>query len=216
MIPSIAMEFDRSEKRRQAAQVYAGMTDEELQELAAEARSLTEIGKEALRSELARRRLETQFSEATVPAEKTGTDGLVTLRQFRDIPEALLAKGALESAGIESFLGDESIIRMDWLWSNALGGVKLWVRKEDADVAAQLLDQGIPDGLDVTGIGEYNQPRCPNCESLDISFEDLNKPLTYTSIFVGVPIPVSRHRWKCESCGHVWQDSNETTPQTSS
>ena len=65
---------------------------------------------------------------------------LLTIRQFRDLPEALLAKSVLDSAGIECFLGDDNLIRMDWLWSNLLGGIKLRVRQEDAIVASRLLD----------------------------------------------------------------------------
>ena len=57
------------------------------------------------------------------------------------LPEALLAKSILDSAGIESFLGDQNIIRMDWFLSNALGGVKLRVREEDVDVATAMLKQ---------------------------------------------------------------------------
>jgi hypothetical protein len=206
-------EFDPEEKRRQAAQVYAGMTEGELVKLAEEASSLTDIGKEALKIELKRRGMEIQLSESLVTGSDVELDNFVTLRQFRDIPEALLAKGALESAGIECYLGDENTIRMDWLWSNALGGVKLWVKKEDADSATQLLDQGISDGFDVKGIGEYTQPRCPQCQSLDISYEDLHKPLAYTSIWIGVPVPVGRRRWKCDSCGHVWPESDEPAPR---
>ena len=52
----------------------------------------------------------------------------VTLRQFRDLPEALLAKGSLESAGIQVYLVDDNMIRMDWFISNLLGGIKLNVR----------------------------------------------------------------------------------------
>lgn len=65
----------------------------------------------------------------------------VRLRQFRDVQEALLAKGLLDSAGIECFLADHNTIRFDWLLSNALGGIKLWVKREDAKAAASLLDQ---------------------------------------------------------------------------
>ena len=38
---------------------------------------------------------------------------LVTLRHFRDVPEALLAKGKLESAGIACALADGNLVRMD-------------------------------------------------------------------------------------------------------
>jgi hypothetical protein len=206
-------EFDPEEKRRQAAQVYAGMTEGELRKLAEEASSLSDIGKEALKSEIKSRGLEIQLAESEVVGSDVEIENFVTIRQFRDIPDALLAKGALESAGIECHLGDENTIRMDWLWSNALGGVKLWVKKEDAETATQLLDQGVPDVFDVKGVGEYTQPRCPQCQSLDISYEDLNRPLAYSSVWVGIPFPVSRRRWKCESCGHIWQGPNESTPR---
>jgi hypothetical protein len=48
----------------------------------------------------------------------------------------------LESAGIECVLGDGNGIRMDGLWSNLRGGIKLRVRQEDALVASRLLEGG--------------------------------------------------------------------------
>jgi hypothetical protein len=59
-------------------------------------------------------------------ADKTAHPNLVTLRQFRDIPAALLAKSILDSEGMECFLVVENTIRMDWLLSNMLGGMKLF------------------------------------------------------------------------------------------
>jgi hypothetical protein len=56
------------------------------------------------------------------------------------LPEALVAKGRLDSVGIKCFLSDENTVRMDWLWSNALGGVRLWVREDDLSESADLLD----------------------------------------------------------------------------
>jgi hypothetical protein len=202
---------DIEKKKQQAAQVYAGMADEELRNLAEESWSLTEIGKEALKFELARRGLDIQL--ATSPPDKVDADSLITIRQFRDLPAALLAKGALESAGIQCFLADDITIRMDWLWSNALGGIRLCVNSSDAQVAAELLDQGIPERFEVAGSGEYKQPRCPKCQSLNISFEDLNKPVAYAGIFFNVPIPLSRRRWKCDACGNVWQESDDQVEQ---
>ncbi len=64
---------------------------------------------------------------------------LIAVRRFRDLPEALVAKGMLDSAGVKCFLSDENTVRMDWLWSNALGGVRLWVREDDLPDAATLL-----------------------------------------------------------------------------
>jgi hypothetical protein len=131
---------------------------------------------------------------------------LVTLRRFRDIPAALLAWSILDSTGMEIFLIDEITIRMDWLWSNLLGGIKICVKPEDAEEAIQVLKLEIPEKFSIEGIGEFGQPRCPQCQALDISFENLNKPVTYACTFLlNLPIQIRRRRWKCQSCGYVWQ-----------
>jgi hypothetical protein len=193
-------------------QLYAGMSEPELKKLADEAWSLTETGKEALRSELARRGLEYELAAAA--ETKVEPNHLVALRQFRDLPEALLAKGFLESAGVESFLADETTIRMDWLWSNLLGGVKLCVSEEDAEAAAQILSQEIPEKFGIEGDGDFEQPRCPQCQSLDISFQDLDKSVAHSSLLLGVPIPLSCRRWTCQSCGYVWAPIDESNQKT--
>jgi len=133
---------------------------------------------------------------------------LVTIRKFRDLPEALLAKGSLESAGIESFLGDDNMVRLDWFISNLLGGIKLQVKTEDAEAANEILNQPIPEGFEVEGVGGYEQPRCPKCQSLDIAFEELNKPIAYTSAWVGLPLPVHHKAWRCHSCHHEWRNED--------
>jgi hypothetical protein len=137
--------FGSNDERQRLVQFYAALSDGELQQLSREAESLTDNAKAALLSELARRKMAV---ETLTDAEDSTTGrghrpelrDLLTIRQFRDLPEALLAKSVLDSAGIECFLGDDNLIRMDWLWSNLLGGVKLRVRQEDALVAARLLE----------------------------------------------------------------------------
>ena len=199
---------DREKKRQQAAQVYAGMADGELRDLAVESWSLTEIGKEALKFELARRGLAIELINA--PRDHAETSYLVTIRRFRDLPDALLAEGVLESSGIVCFLADDITIRMNWLRSNALSGIKLRVGSDDASDATQLLALGIPERFEVAGVGEYQQPRCPNCQSMDISFEDFNKRVAYSGIFfLGVPLLIRRRRWVCNSCGSVWAESDD-------
>jgi hypothetical protein len=204
---------ETDDKRKQVAQLYASMSEEELKLLADEAWTLTETGKELLSDELARRDLNYQLTTVAKPDEILGN--YVMIRKFRDLPEALLAKGFLESAGIESILVDETTIRMDWLWSNLLGGIKLCVNPEDAATALQMLNQEIPEEFNVEGIGDFQQPTCPQCQSLNISYEDLDKPVAYAGIlFLGLPISVTRKRWKCSSCGHIWEPVGDTTDQT--
>ena len=144
---SFGSKFGSWEERQRLSQLYAAMSDGELRELAREAASLTDEARTALASEMERREIAAEEpgdaedpSEAILP-EKEFRD-LLTIRQYRDLPEALLAKSVLESAGIECFLCDDNLIRMDWLWSNLLGGIKLRVRQEDALVASRLLEGG--------------------------------------------------------------------------
>ena len=136
----------------------------------------------------------------------------VLLRRFRDMPDAFLFQSILDSADIECFLGDENTIRMDWFWSNLLGGFKLFLRAADADAASSLIAQPVLESFDVEGIGEYQQPRCPNCNSLEISFIGLNKPVDYTRALLGGPRPLHRSLWQCDSCGQHWPESNEKPP----
>jgi hypothetical protein len=209
------MPIDPEKERWRLAWLYAGMTDGELQNLADDPGSLTEIAWRALRFELSRRGLPIEPEEPAAPAgdarpPKLVAGQFVTLRRFRDMPEALLARSVLESAGIECSLGDVNIIRTDWLWSNLVGGIKLRVHEEDLEAAGKLLDQNVPERFDVQGVGNYRQPRCPRCQSLDISFENLDKPVAAAGLFVGAPITLSRPLWKCRSCGSEWQESEAT------
>ena len=201
---------EQAEKRRLAAN-YAAMTDGELQRLARNAESLTELAWDALEDELDRRQLELPEDVASEPRQALEMRELVTVRQFRDLPEALLAKGSLESAGIECFLADENLVRLDWFISNFIGGIKLNVHPADVENARQLLDEPILEGLYVQGVGLYEQPRCPKCQSLDVNFQELDGPIAYMSAFLRVPMPVQRPAWRCHSCDAEWEDDGVGT-----
>jgi hypothetical protein len=203
--------MNEQRERRRLAENYAAMTDGELQKLAQTAESLTELAWDALEDELDRRHLEFPDDEcsdddAPEPRQEMELRELVTVRQFRDLPEALLAKGSLESAGIECFLADENLVRLDWFISNFIGGIKLNVRAADAENAQKLLNEPILEGLYVQGIGLYEQPRCPKCQSLDVNFQELDRPIAYMSAFLRVPMPVQRPAWHCHACDAEWED----------
>ena len=198
--------LNEQRERRRLADNYATMTDGELQRLARSAGSLTELAWDALDDEMDRRHLELPDDPDQEPREELQVRELVTIRQFRDLPEALLAKGSLESAGIECFLADDNLVRLDWFISNFIGGIKLNVRAPDAANAQKLLDEPILEGLYVQGIGLYEQPRCPNCQSLDVNFQELDRPIAYMSAFLHVPMPVQRSGWRCHACDAEWKD----------
>jgi hypothetical protein len=227
--------IDPEQERRRLVDFYAGQLDGELEKVASQAYELTDLARETLRNELVRRGLGAELVETapvaknvvarkelpgdppppTPPRTEAVLDGegelreLVTIRKFRDLPEALLAKGSLESAGIEALLADDNVIRLDWFWSNLMGGIKLQVDQEDAEVANRILDQPIPEGFDVAGVGEYQQPHCPRCQSLDVSFKELDEPVAYVSAYFGVPVPWKRRAWRCHACHAEWEENDD-------
>jgi len=207
--PEESEEERRQEQRQRLAETYAGMTDAELQNLARRPASLTEVAWAALDDELDRRNLQLLEEEAPEDREELELQELVTIRQFRDLPEALLAKGSLESAGIECFLADENLVRLDWFISNFIGGIKLNVRAADVENARKILDEPILEGLYVQGVGLYEQPRCPKCQSLDVNFQELDRPIAYISAFLRLPIPVQRPAWRCHGCDAEWEDESD-------
>ena len=146
-------------ERDRLAELYAAMADEELQPLAHDFGSLSREGQEVLEAEFRRRDLtpEVDLHVPTRGQDVMEWDDLVMIRQFRDLPEALLAKGSLESAGIEAFLVDDNMVRMDWFISNLVGGIKLCVRQEDEEAALAALQQPTPGAIEVDGVGTYEQ-----------------------------------------------------------
>jgi len=202
------MSDDTSDKERERlAELYAAMAEGELQLLAHDFTSLSPEGQQTLEAEFRRRDL---IPDVDLRPQNHGEDimewdDLVMIRQFRDPPEALLAKGSLESAGIEAILVDDIMVRMDWFISNLLGGIKLCVRQADEEAALNALEQPTPATIEVEGVGSYQQPSCPRCHSLDVTFEALNRTVAYGSAWLGIPFPLRRKRWKCNACGHIWK-----------
>jgi hypothetical protein len=229
--------IDPDQERRRLAEFYSQQMDGELEKVAGQAYELTELALEALRTEIAKRGLGVEFVEdAPVPPAPAASPGdpppdpspaeplpdgelemrkMVTIRNFRDLPTALLAKGSLDSAGIDCVLVDDNVVRLDWFWSNAIGGIKLEVDAENVEAANEILEQPIPDGFDVEGIGEYRQPHCPQCQSLDVTFKELNRPVSYITVWLHVPIPVYRRAWRCLSCNVEWEDDGVADPTAS-
>lgn len=139
---------DSQQENERLVRLYASMSDGELLRLAARSWELSDAAWDALEDELDRRHLEVPVPDPVPQVESLEKRNLVLLRRFRDLPEALLAKGKLESAGVPVFLADDNMVRMDWFISNLLGGVKVLVDGEDFAEAARLLDEPAPELLE--------------------------------------------------------------------
>jgi hypothetical protein len=140
--------IDPEQERARLVALYSAMSDEELQEAGEEPAALTNWAFQALREETQKRGLDWRGKDMPLPSEVTHSEVAddpgnrpVVLRKYRDMPAAFVEKSVLDAADIPCFLQDDNVVRMDWLWSNAMGGIKLMVREKDAQEAENILWQ---------------------------------------------------------------------------
>jgi hypothetical protein len=186
------------------AKQFDELSDAALIDVANRGDELVPEAEAALRVELQRRGL-----TATPPIESVmESRDLVLIDRFRDVTAAQLAQGALQSAGIDAVLRDENLIRLDWFYSNAIGGIRLEVDRENVEAATQILNQEVPASFEADG-EEFHRALCPACQSPQTQYETLNKPLSVTAMWLGFPIPVPKGKWHCEACGLDWKQEQE-------
>ena len=138
--------IDPEQERQRLAELYSSKTNMELEQVAEEADGLTDIAREALRAELTKRGLYIGQLDDRAPDEESAEfRNLVVIRTFWNLLEAELAKGLLDSAGVEAFLFDDNMVRLDWFNANALGGVKLRVDASNVEAANRILNESISD-----------------------------------------------------------------------
>jgi hypothetical protein len=197
------------------ADLYRPMSELELYELAADWHSLVDEARSALAAEFARRGLE--FVEP-LPLDDPAPEyrDLVTLRRYRDLSEAIVARAVIESAGIFCFLKDENLVRLDWQMSNLVGGIRLQVGASDVEAAEAVLAQPVPNSIDIPDQPDFEQPRCPRCTSTDIAWERQGRKAALISLYLfSLPAPRGSESWRCSSCGLHWVDEDELTQTTS-
>jgi predicted RNA-binding Zn-ribbon protein involved in translation (DUF1610 family) len=85
---------------------------------------------------------------------------LVTVRTFSNYFSANILLAKLRNGGIECYLKDEYTVTMDPFLTNAVGGIKLVVKKEDASEVFDLLNQFDKEFR--------SKAICPKCGSHDI------------------------------------------------
>lgn len=73
--------------------------------------------------------------------EPPASKELVTVAAYDDAVSARLALSHLRAAGLRAALSDESTVAMDWLLSNAIGGIKLQVNAKDIATARRLIEE---------------------------------------------------------------------------
>lgn len=121
--------------------------------------------------------------------------------EFQYATEAFIYKGKLESDGIEVFIRDHYTINADPLLSKAIGGVKLFVRKEDYENALEILSKISSFSVDDRG----DLLSCPNCGAKEVmmvnSIKDFKSLMAFLFSFLFLTLPIfTRFKYKCQSC----------------
>ena len=127
--------------------IYSGMDDGELLALAEELGTLTDEAQDALLGELRNRHLDQEadrlhqehLSEQAVSSE--APIKLVTVATFGDPFSGNLAKGKLESEGIECFIASEHRLGRSFGAGGMLGPIELQVKESDVERADKLLQE---------------------------------------------------------------------------
>lgn len=134
--------------------------------------------------------------------------GLSIIARFRNEANAELARSKLVAAGIDARVWDAYTIAVNWLYSDALGGVKVVVARKDATEALEVLRDQVAG--EVTGEVIPDAPparMCPRCGSSNVRFQSFARRPTFLSIvLLGFPLWFGRNRYVCRSCGQQWKE----------
>jgi tetratricopeptide (TPR) repeat protein len=95
-------------------------------------------------------------------------EDLVTVATFSYPIEAYLAKTKLDWEEIPCFVADDRLIAANWLYSRAIGGVRLRVKSSDIEAALEVLETPPLDEAELEAQAGPDDPRCPDCNSLDV------------------------------------------------
>jgi predicted Zn-ribbon and HTH transcriptional regulator len=144
------------------------------------------------------------------PQPHLSRDELVTIASYSHAEEAYVVWTRLQSEGILSFVADDYMVTMNWLYSNAVGGVKVRVRESDVEKAVRVL--GIEE-KDIQPVAS-DLKTCPQCNSTDIRYQTFSiRPMYITWILTfmiggmsGFILPFLKLKWVCNTCGHQWKD----------
>lgn len=123
---------------------------------------------------------------------------LVTVQSFDNYFTANIFLTRLQSDGVECWLKDENTVTIDPMLSNAIGGIKIIVKKEDENKVIKLLR--------AYHIEYMLSATCPECGSNCFTQITKPKPTNYltailTWLFSSYAVALE-YIYKCGNCGY--------------
>jgi ribosomal protein L37AE/L43A len=206
--------MDPSRDWQALSELYRSKSDGELNELAEDYASLTEVAQQVLRGEMQSRGMDDPAAPQTPKkrVQRTASNGdgedsdgedesgheytwKTPLCSCSSVQQAKQIYEVLRRAEIESWIEGGTNA-----WD--AGGLRVVVAADELDHARELLEKPIPqDIVDEATMQapEYEAPTCPACGAADPVLEDVE--------------PVNK--WLCETCGKQWSEGGEETESAS-
>ena len=132
---------------------------------------------------------------------------LVLLDSFTNVVEANLAKGTLESEGIEAYLFGDDMVAANWLLMNAIGGLRLMVGSGDESRAKETLSE-YRTAKEASIQENINALACPKCHSKNVKpHNPFWLPGLIFILVVKMPAFFNMQRMKCRECNFIWDNS---------
>jgi len=133
----------------------------------------------------------------------------VILQSFSNYVDAHLLMTRLQSEEIECWLQDENTVTIYPVWTNAVGGIKLLVKKADFQRAAEIFRE--TENIRTHGI------ECPNCKGHNVELVSTPRKASnwfsaiFGFLFVSYAMSVDKVN-HCFDCGFEFNNVNETNP----
>ena len=133
----------------------------------------------------------------------------IAVDSYTNYIDAHIQLGRLQEEGIDCWLRDESIVTIDPLLTNAIGGIKLMVAENDLQKSLELLNTFRAERKAKTV--------CPKCGSHNVEFVSTpRKPGNWASVIIGVFItsfaPPVEKVYHCFDCTHEFGLAEEKDP----
>ena len=200
--------------------LYAGMSEAELEAVADQGYELTDVAKQVLNAEISRRglnvimRLAPPLKEPE-PLELGDADfdpatlDLVPAVVVENSDEAAWVKQMLNDAGVPCYFGPQLAEDVRRLQFPDEFGVQVRVLRTDRDRVPYVLrefgqrfaqDGGSEEELEEAPV------RCPRCRSTEVVFKGLDSELPEGDV------RRAKFNWHCDACGREWQDDGIGSP----
>ncbi len=128
---------------------------------------------------------------------------LATVATFTNPLEAHILRGRLEAEEIPAYVYHEHHIGVYWLYSQVLGGVRLWVHPTHFGKAKEIIE--------AVRNGEYEipdeiSPSCPRCHSKRLVPNRISWTISFLICHLFyMPIPFVWAKHECRDCYHIWK-----------